>query len=100
MRPDRIDTPTIADGVEATLFARYYDVGHRFGVLPALRREFQMSIPVNHRQDTIGRISGIKLRRLQGRSKFPASQPWVLRVQFFVDFIIRGSKGEDVGLVD
>jgi hypothetical protein len=53
---------TIAHGVEAPLFARYNDVGHGFGFLPALGSKFQMAITVNHGQHAVGSISETKLR--------------------------------------
>ena len=51
---------TIADGVEAPFFAGDDDVGNRLILLPSFWSQFNVSIPIEHRQKSIGTITDLQ----------------------------------------
>jgi hypothetical protein len=48
---------TIAHSIKTSFFASYYDISHGFALLPPLWCQFNMPIPIEHREKPVGCVS-------------------------------------------
>ena len=52
---------TVADGIKTSFFASYHNIGHCFALLPPLRRQLDMSIPIEHWKEPVCSVSAAAL---------------------------------------
>jgi len=56
-----LSTLTVADGIKTSFFTSYHNISHRFALLPPLRRQLDMPIPIKHWKEPICSVSATAL---------------------------------------